>query len=203
MIISKSHKLLFVHIPKNGGVSMKMLLTQQVPDATDWRSQHSDIRVAKAGLGKSLANYYTFAFVRNPWDRLVSWYFMVQRQETQGKRSGRRQSIREPMLGVTFRQFICQHIGQRPHEFIAKPQTDYLVGVKGKRLVKNIYRFEQYDKECQRLCNRIGLAPLQIPHKNISTHEHYSTYYDAETQQIVAKQFAADCKAFGYVFESA
>jgi len=195
MIISRKCKLLFVHIQKTGGLSLQQILMRQTPDAKIWHGHHSDIRLAEAELGEALADYYTFAFVRNPWDRIVSWYSMVE-QTNMG-----RLSVRDAMVSVPFCRFIRRHIWQRPHPIIAKPQVDYLVGANGQRLVDNIYRFEQYADECRRLCDRTGLDASQIPYKNTSNHQHYSTYYDAETQQIVAARFAADCQAFGYTFD--
>ena len=196
MIISKKCKLLFVHIQKNGGTSLQRLIMQQIPSAKLWKGHHSDIRRAEKELGTALAKYYTFAFVRNPWDRMISWYSMIE-QTYQG-----RPIVRDAMEDVPFRRFIRQHIGKTPHKIIAKPQVDYLVGANGQCLVENIYRFEKYEEECQRLCDRIGLDASQISHRNPSDHRHYSTYYDAETQQIVAEHFAADCEAFGYSFET-
>ena len=195
MIISHDRKLLFVHIQKTGGMSLQQILLRQIPDATPWHDHHSDIRLAEAELGEDLADYYTFAFVRNPWDRMVSWYSRVQQ-----KVHVARAIVRDAIVDVPFRKFVRQHIEKKPHPIIAKPQVDYLVGARGQQLVMDIYRFEQFEEECRRLCDRIGLDASQIPHKNSSKHEHYSTFYDAETKQIVAERFAADCKAFGYTF---
>ena len=37
---------------------------------------------------------------------------------------------------------------------------------------------------------------------NPSTHEHYSSYYDDQTRDLVAKYAAGDLTRFGYRFET-
>jgi len=196
MVISERRKLLFIHIPKTGGSTVRQLLIQAVPDAKVCEKYHNDIHFAEAALGPSLADYYVFTFVRNPWERLVSWYSMMN--QTPYGLPERRQA----MLNVPFGTVIRESIGRNPHPFFTKTQLDYLVGANGERLVENIFRFEQFENECRRLIDLIGLGRPRIPHVNGTEHPHYSTYYDAETRQIVAERFADDIEEFGYTFEA-
>jgi hypothetical protein len=73
MIVSHKHRLIFTHIPKNAGTSIRAWLQRWVPDAEDMpdalkhdtphhvHTRHSD-------------DYTHFAVVRNPYDRLLSQY---------------------------------------------------------------------------------------------------------------------------------
>ena len=60
----------FVHIQKTGGTSIRVALgLPKVPPGKHWSAARH-----RAALGREeWERRFTFAFVRNPWDRLVSW----------------------------------------------------------------------------------------------------------------------------------
>ena len=68
-MIDHKHKFIFIHIPKCGGVSVEKHL--------GWGGvrHHTMEFYMKKYAGLNLDEYYKFTFVRNPWIRLVSWYF--------------------------------------------------------------------------------------------------------------------------------
>src|SRR5262249_11451227 len=80
MLISESHKFIFVHIQRTGGMSMTKLLQQHVPDLRQIHGRHGHVRDAIPELGDSRRQYFIFAMVRNPWDRLVSWHSMIRQE---------------------------------------------------------------------------------------------------------------------------
>ena len=71
MIVSHKHKLIFTHIPKNAGTSIRQWFMEHVPDAEDMPhslKHHTPHHV------HGHDNYTYFAVVRNPYDRLLSQY---------------------------------------------------------------------------------------------------------------------------------
>ena len=79
MLISKQKKFVFVHVQKTGGTSLRQVLKSHAPDARKWHGKHGHASDAIAEIGRAeWERYFSFAFVRNPWDRLVSWYAMIQ-----------------------------------------------------------------------------------------------------------------------------
>src|SRR5881275_1899076 len=79
MLLSDSTKVLFVHIQKTGGETVGSILKKNVPDTRPFGAKHDFASSGKLKLGETWDNYFKFAFVRNPWDRLVSWYSMINR----------------------------------------------------------------------------------------------------------------------------
>ena len=80
MLVSDSKKLLFIHIQKTGGTSLRACLKGVIPDLEEGRGVKYHARLSDAlrsGSRFQRGAYYTAAFVRNPWDRLVSWYVYI------------------------------------------------------------------------------------------------------------------------------
>jgi chondroitin 4-sulfotransferase 11 len=78
VLVSDSRKLVFIHVQKIGGSTVSRLLKENVPDIYSAGARHE---FAIQGM-KKLEDWdycFKFAFVRNPWDQLVSWYSMLIR----------------------------------------------------------------------------------------------------------------------------
>ena len=219
MPVSHELRCLFVHVPRTGGTSIEAALGMAGDvDVEDEDRLFGRIRSEKyrqLGFGSDFfqhltlreirslesatrsRDYFSFAVVRNPWERAVSVYARLVAGEA---------GVLAQQLGVadpsslSFRGFLdlaadCPH----PH---LKPQLDFLVDDAGVVAVDLVCRFEQLDvcfDEVRRRLNRLDLA---LPHVNRSVHRHYSSYYDRATRDQVAKIYARDIEAFGYSFEA-
>ena len=90
MIVSHRHRLVFTHIPKNAGTSIREWLSQHVEDAHEIPGiykHHTPHHVPDTVYGM---DYTLFAVVRNPYDRLLSQYnFHVERYEAYLHRKSR------------------------------------------------------------------------------------------------------------------
>src|SRR5256885_8008660 len=112
MLISASRKLLFVHIQKTGGESVAQMLARGAADIRRYGAKHEFARAGKERLGAAWNEYFKFAFARNPWDRLVSWYTMIEHAKQiswsntlldRRKRNHRRSRHNNPLLRFVFR----------------------------------------------------------------------------------------------------
>jgi hypothetical protein len=220
MLISYDEpKLIFIHIQKTGGVSISNLLGRLVPTTTTGRGcRHMFARRALKQVDNP-ADYFKFAFVRNPWDRLVSWYTMIDgcRRAVAAGTAGpkARRNIEKNNLfkyvlscGPTFDEFVknCtekQRVGNCYYSFTFN-QLRYLTDENGEMLVDFIGRFENFTRDLSHVFDKLGLeaSQLEIPHKNRSAHSHYSEMYTPETREIVRKRFRRDIEFFGYELET-
>src|SRR5918997_811826 len=161
VLVSHSRKLVFVHIQKTGGDTISRLLSDSVPDIFRLNAKHGFAVDAVKDL-KHWNEYFKFAFVRNPWDRLVSWYSMIRDAQTirwnqalvnRRKRSHLRQT-RENKLwryvldnSSTFEEFIVNctdeiEVDRGVFYSFTYNQLDYITNTKGDLLVDFIGRFE-------------------------------------------------------------
>lgn len=221
MPISFTHKVIFLHIPKTGGTSIEALLEiKSSPENLFWQGYRADVLAPqhltyaelKAKIKPEIFNeYFKFAFVRNPWERLVSTYFWNNRGHKTfesfvhflDKLFTEYHTDLEPPAaanGTTQRADGKKSLFTFPHfrdHFAAHylPQHLYI----GPDVT--VYRFENFAEENRKICQQLEIKERQI-HHNPTRHQHYSTYYTEETKQIVARIYAVDIELFGYQFES-
>ncbi len=197
MIISNRAQCIFVHIQKTGGASIEQRLRDNDPDIRDNSLQGR--RHASAAELRSLVSpevwsgYFKFAFVRNPWDRLVSWYHMCVQTPTANPFA---RYIKDN--APTFDDFLTRTttgMGERT----TRNQLDYVTDESGAIIVDFVGRYEEIGEEFARVAERLGLV-AELPHVNQSTHDSYRKYYTDETRDIVARRFAKDIVHFGYAF---
>jgi hypothetical protein len=191
MIYSRRQRFVFIHIQRTGGTSLATLLKEGIRDARKlgWEHNRATRAIEIIGSDEFFA-CYRFSFVRNPWDRMVSWF---HRGKQEGRIIKRRFDIRRD---TTFEEFLTETL----HPRLYMQQLEYLSSLRGKLLVDNIFRFEDYLPGVRSLCQRFAIDPSRLPHETASRHEHYTTYYTDATRQLVAERFADDIARFGYTF---
>ncbi|WP_162599820.1 sulfotransferase family 2 domain-containing protein [Nocardioides solisilvae] len=207
MLVSDSHRFLFVHVQKTGGVSVEHLLRPLIPDVRglEGLTRHARLRqVLKAE--PALASYWTVGFVRNPWARLLSWYGMVQRfRELAEKGSPKAQRFLGGggfMAGVArdypdFEQFVLRGPDDWPR--LRTPQVAYLRAPG--READFVGRTESFEADVRRVMLHLGLpTPDSVPRDNAAPPRDYRTEYTPAMRDRVAEVFAPDLEAFGYSF---
>lgn len=206
MLISRERGLLFIHIQKTGGSTVAQILRGRIPDMRWMGGTHEHAVSARAVLGDEFDSFHRFAFVRNPWDRLVSWYSMI-RQKGPAQPPERLNRLWRYVLerSSTFEEFVLRCTDtiddvDGPKSFLHN-QLDYVSDPDGRLLVDWIGRYERFGADLRTLLDRVGLPDAEIPHVNPSRHRHYAAYYTPRTRDLVAERYERDVQAFGYAFE--
>ena len=213
MLISDDRRFLFVHIQKTAGSSLRQALHGALPDLRHLLGTHDTARQAREHLGaRAYDGYFTAAFVRNPWDRLVSWYTMIA--QPRPRRPWWRLRHREPELRLwryvrensrSFEEFILRCTDEIQDvdgvKSFCRNQVEYISDEAGRRIVDFVGRYETLDEDARRLLGRLGLPDVALPRVNVSRHRHYSTYYSDDLAEVVRQRYARDVAAFGYTFE--
>ncbi len=211
MLISRSKKFLFVHIQKTAGRSFEAVLKENIPDLENFMGTHDHALWAKEELGDEWSEYYKVAFVRNPWDRLVSWYTMIQEKGTM--------TWYKKIFGMRRYNDLTQYVLANSNSFdeflykctdtiddtdgrksILYNQLDYVSDKNGNLIVDFVGKFEDLANDSQKVFETLGFEGVSLPHKNSSKHKNYRTYYSEETKEEVSKMYAKDIKFFGYEF---
>jgi chondroitin 4-sulfotransferase 11 len=202
-IVSKKYKFIFIHIPKTGGSSIaepeyrasQGALVAHLGSEDHVQAGHIRAVGLKNSLQDNWDDYFKFAFVRNPWDRIVSLYhYFLQDSEKQCSALGKEIA----KLGG-FREF-CLQIDNLELDAHFDPQISYLINYEGKFLLDYLGRYESLDKDFDFVCKKIGLPTVKLPHLRKSNHDTYHNHYDDEIAKIIATKYKSDIDAFKYSF---
>lgn len=144
-----------------------------------------------------VASTFGFAFVRNPWDRMVSLYHYFQKTAFRVK------------LPLTFEEFLGVVVnGEYPRPgyksilgyYQANSLLDWL-RPDGVWLPQFIGKFETVQEDWDTLSIILGLPIRPLPHRNPSSHTSYRDYYVGGMKAVVASHFAEEIHTFKYTFD--
>jgi hypothetical protein len=179
---------IFVHINKTGGTSIEKALGLPF--------QHRTARELRAVLGeRRWESRFSFAFVRNPWDKVASHYsYRVKTNQT---------GLRERT--IPFGEWVRLTYGEQAAPYYDQPkmfmpQLHWIADESGRILVDFVGRFESLEGDFQTVCGKLGRT-ASLPHLKQSSAGDYRRLYDDQTAEIVGRWFAADLEAFGYRFD--
>jgi len=181
-------EFVFIHINKTGGSSIEQAL--------GCRFEHKTALKKRAELGReNWKKLFSFAFVRNPWDRVASHYhYRVMTNQTElGRKT------------IGFNEGVKLAYGENAPAYYDKPkmfmpQWHWLIDKKGKLLVDYIGRFENLQTDFAHVCLRLN-RQAELPHLKKSDRSDYREYYyNEESIAIVRQWFAIDIEKFGYEF---
>jgi len=206
MLISDTHQFIFVHIRKSAGSSIRDTLEPlSIIKPTDTLSkiksrflrtekdykkyafrQHDSITVAKRIMPPELfESYFKFAFVRNPWDRLVSEYEFIRRRPDHGRHS--------KVMKMGFEKYIVY----QSKRFDAH-QINMLADKNGNLLMDFIGKFENLLDDWNRVTDKLGIENKELTHRKKAGISNYDSYYTDESRALVSELWKRDIEAFGY-----
>lgn len=193
MAVCLDNKIIFIHIYKTGGDSIRKAL-KEIGACREIEHKHCTIDEVIGSLQENQQKHatadqikndifynscYKFTLVRNPFDWLVSlWAFILQRKHPLNE-----------ILPKDFTKFIhfwaenmqpgqkYQHNHQ--HHFI----NDDI----------HVFKLEEINKIYPSFLPKVTLT-------NTSKHKHYREHYTAETKAIVSRILKKDIQKFGYKF---
>ena len=181
-------KFYFIHISKTAGTSITRALN--IP------FEHLTSEEKKQEVGQcEWSRRYTFAVVRNPWDRAVSEYHYRIKTGQEGM----------DHLNLSFKSWLrLVYVEKHPDFYTSEkffmPQAEWVTDERGKLQVDRILRFEDLENEFKELCRDLA-EKAHLPKVNMTKRSHYQDYYDDETIEIIRDTMAQDIDLFGYEFE--
>jgi len=191
-------KCIFIHIPKTGGSSINTVLRGHggirlfgdVPkgerrNGMPGHYHHYRWPEVKNHVDPDVwRNYFKFAVVRNPWDRVVSWfeYHKVTKSNTARK--------------MSFDQWVRKRPGPPMwRHVLERPDLDTVK-------VDSLIRYETYAEDLQRVWTHLGVQVDKMPHIKKTERKPYQEYYNEEQRHLIARHYEADIHLFGYKFDA-
>ncbi len=211
MIVSHRHRFIFAAVPKTGTHAVRQALREQMGDEDveqvglfvnrrfPWadlaaiQHGHLSLQQVRPYLGEeAFAGYFKFAFVRNPFDRFVSYCaFMLRGGDVFQTRP------RDAMRHFLFTDPPERHI-------LFQPQASLLTDEDGRTLLADqVGRVEDMQGSYDAICARLSIASRPLERVNGTRHADYRRYYDTALVDGVAQRYAQDLALFGYDFEGA
>ena len=231
-MICHHYKCVFIHIPKCGGQSIAhvflnaldldwttraplLIRTNNRPELGPPRLAHlkaTEYVEYKYLTQEMFDGYFKFAFVRNPWSRVVSlykYYGFSQKLE-----------FKSFLLGVFKDKLLDEK------RWFVGPQSDFVCSADDTLMVDYIGRMENIQEDFRYVCKEIGLPSTDVPHvnksknrgpvfslrpkplaknllsslrkKRIPSFNRYQDYYDTESADFVAQLYERDIRLFSY-----
>jgi hypothetical protein len=216
MILSRGRRYIFIHIPKTGGTSLALALEARAmkddvligdtPKARARRGRISGVRTAGrlwkhstlfdiAGLANDdeIANFFTLTLVRNPWDRMVSYYHWL-----------RAQSFPHPAVGLAkahdFSRFLNHP--QTQASVSMWPYGAYMRDRNGLERCSLFVRLERLAEDIAPFEAHLGFRLTPVPRANASRRDtDWRGYYSDADGELVGRLCAEDILRFGYGFD--
>ncbi len=224
MLISNKHRFIFVHIYKTAGTSVTNVLEPLAIGPLQRQLLRGRAFLVSQGIGRQLLrrryhkhitarevvdimgrekfdDYFSFAFVRNPWDWQVSLYKYILKDT----RHYLHDFVRTLPDFDAFIRWRCLEEIKTSDSMIGttegfKFQKDFVFSASGECLVDFVGRFENLTHDFNYVCEKIGSPKRDLPRLNVSNKESYTRFYSEETRDLVGETFRPDIEAFGYRF---
>ena len=214
----------FIHIPKTGGTMMRVWGEFNIPDkmtegvcfkypgtTVNRHWQLNKIKEVWPDPGT------VFTFVRNPYDRLVSQFHWVgqaakkrlkEKYDYHFEKSIKWDILESKSYDKGFDRYVRALYNKEYNEIWfdkwryengwtrADTQLSWLIGGKADIVIK----LEEIDSKFYIIQDLLGCKEPFLTALNASEHDHYSTYYTAETKKMVSEMFKEDLDTFNYDF---
>uniref|UniRef100_A0A6C0F6B1 Glycosyltransferase family 92 protein n=1 Tax=viral metagenome TaxID=1070528 RepID=A0A6C0F6B1_9ZZZZ len=199
---SPTKKFIFISIPKNASQSIHKMFNIRLKDT----SNIADIGIfdnhcRSVILKHRYSDYnerFKFCFVRNPWERLISWF---ENHKNHFKLPLYKKHTFESWVIAGFPHHWGLQNGTRYRREKRSPldQWEFIFDDNNNQMVDFIGHMETFYDDLHHIFKQIDYTFPQIEHKNKSNQEkNWRSYYNEHTFNLVKQRFHRDIHTFGY-----
>ncbi len=223
MIINNSHQFIFIHIPKNAGTSiaryysaLSRLIDIEI-GATELGEAALPQIIERHGVGKhaplrrirrvlsetsDIDSYFSFAFVRNPYERTISTFNFLKRWLPNSHATKAAKAF-EPLKTVNdmLQSEFWQSSGM---DLMFEPQTLWVTDWDGKVIIDFWGKVESIDEGIETVNKRIG---VELPAFDLSLNRTRKSKENGlltnQSVEILQGRYSRDFELFDYPLEPA
>jgi hypothetical protein len=183
--VSDAPKPVFIHVPRTGGVALRKDLGNRV----QYRG-HEPARTWRALDPEAWERTWSFGFVRDPWDRAVSYYY----HRTRGRVKPTPERIEEWLTLNDLQLYaVC------PRFLLTEdPGVEY----RDEIIVSTIYRFEERERALDDIAERLG-SGIKATHRNESKNRKpgYEGLFTPASLRLIEEMSWWEIDRFGYQYQ--
>ncbi|PWE32324.1 Type II secretory pathway, pullulanase PulA [Maritimibacter sp. 55A14] len=215
MIVSRGRRYIFVHAPKTGGTALAFalegrakaddILIGDTPKAVRRRKRlkstqgaghlrkHSRLADIEGLVSPAeIDTFFVLMLVRNPWDRMVSYYHWLRAQRFQHEAVALAQSLE-------FSAFLRHR--HTAASIRAAPYASYVTGSDGTERCDLFCRIEHFERDIAPFEAHLGFALTPLERINASDRRaDWRGYYSDADAAFLEDLCAPDIARFGYRF---
>jgi hypothetical protein len=124
-------------------------------------------------------SYFKFSIIRNPWERMVSWYI---------------HGTEKPFKEKAFIEWLPLKKNDNQIKFIE---------IDGKIAVDKLCRYENLKKDLTEVFKKLSIPDEQVNNLPVlykTDRKPYKKYYNDSSKKLVGEMFSEEIKKFGYSF---
>ncbi|MBW2937729.1 sulfotransferase family protein [Aureisphaera sp. CAU 1614] len=206
--ISFAHNFIFIHVPKNAGTSIGQSLSITT-------TRHYTVKEYVSMLGKeAYAAMFSFAFVRNPFDRFISLYNYARMEESYYHSAIHPEKaiygkhldydiLKNASIEEAANFLVEGKLVHNPPHNQWQPQVTWLKDSMGKINVTYLARFEDIDLHTRNIHNILSMPFSEsLPKINTSPalEKDYGKLINSNAKKIIEKYYEEDLNTFNYQF---
>ena len=188
---SDSHKFIYYRVPKTATRSILFCLAEKT--VLDF-GKPVILDGYDVDYNNDWNNYFQFAFVRNPFDRILSCFIDKTKN----------------VIGTKWElEYFSKYKHSSFEEFVMDLDNDSINQeghTKEQHLMINLNRvdfigkFENLNQDFKYVCENLNIAIEHIPHRNATDHDKYQNYYNDKTIAKIKELYSKDMELFQYEY---
>ena len=207
-MICFDRKIIFTHPPKCGGTSFEHFLNLKNENLLLKKhdSLEKHFRVIRE-TGYNPNDFVKISIIRNPWERMVSWFFYLRKRACLELESNGiiEKQIYKVAYSLDFNQFV-DFINRNKLRTFHQDFSFFMFDDSGVFAIDFVIRYENYHADFIKCIKMLGEKPPKlddIPHveKRYMDYGDYRKLYNGRSVEIVENIYKKDINFFNYTFE--
>jgi hypothetical protein len=176
----------FIHINKCGGTSVEKALG--IPIKIHDTAERRRLKLGRRRWDEA----FTFALIRHPYSRMISFYRYRLRYNQTGVRDA----------GIDLNAWLREVLANRNPAYYDLPRFfapcfDWVSDRDGRIIVDHVAKLEAIDTEWPLIRQRLGEA-VELPQRNVTRPDPGTQVLEPDTRRLIRERFRKDFEAFGY-----